>query len=173
MAQQTPIVLGWLTAPGQLLNQAATQLTMTLNDATSLAQAARQHMRALPGGPGLVEVSYKWLMLLCAAACTPAAQSPALRAHEPLRGHFDLAWMQQTLQLLQDDGLFVAAITAYEEILSAVREWGTTHAVAFTAADWVSPGFAWVPGQLGGAAAQPWALGVSPIDSPSNFGSVK
>ena len=74
MAQQTPIVLGWLTAPGQLLNQAATQLTMTLNDATSLAQAARQHMRALPGGPGLVEVSYKWLMLLCAAACTPAAQ---------------------------------------------------------------------------------------------------
>lgn len=97
----------WEVPPGALTNNVGTTLQIELDAGTPCASQLQRHAQArVPAGVvGTVQVAYKWVMLLLGSVARVDG-SPAVGALKPLRGAFDISWINAALVKADSLGAF-------------------------------------------------------------------
>ena len=96
MAAAASITLSWEVDPTLLTDNVGSILHVDINADSNLAKTCQAALRGVQpvGAPLIKRFKYAWLLLLAAAAAVVDGADAALRALLPLRGTFELAWMQ-------------------------------------------------------------------------------
>ena len=122
-ASAGPITLAWEVDPTLLTDTVASELNVDINDDAKLVVTCATVLRGVtPAGvAGTKRFKYAWLLLLAAAAAVADSTDAALRGLCPVRGTFELAWLQTLFRALDTAGLFSKAPSCIEELILKVQ----------------------------------------------------
>ena len=127
------------------------------------------------GIAGALAIEYKWHLLVVGCVVRLDTADAGLRPLRPLRGRFEIAWLQQAVRIIASFGVFSRRYSSLEHFLLHTMTVIKSQAVFPPGLILDSTGyiedFAWVPGVIGPLAAQPWACELTFGDYIDGYGA--